>query len=212
MTRPVAVLAALLALVLPAYPLGAGAATDLPSCTGEAAVTVLVDPHGGEPGLRSFCDPDGGGTVAAELFERHGFPLTYVAGQPGFVCRVAGRPEDEPCVNGLDPGAYWSLWWSDGEGDWVYSSLSVDALEVPGGGAVAFSWDEVPGARPPSVEVGEAVPDTGGHGDREPQAVADPAEADGLPGWVAPGVLGVLLVAVAGVSAMRRRSSRREGS
>lgn len=124
-------------------------------CSTDTAVTVVVDFHELGGGLQQVCDPGGGGQKASVLFPDNGFPLTYVQRQPGFVCRVSGVPEEDPCVNTPPADAYWGLWWSDGEsGSWSYSSVGVASLTIPEGGSVAFSWNgsatkSPPGAPPP---------------------------------------------------------------
>ncbi len=62
-------------------------------------MTVVVDFHGLGGGLKQVCDPNGGGDTATQLFSSNGFALDYVQRQPGFVCRVSGKPSQDPCVN-----------------------------------------------------------------------------------------------------------------
>ncbi len=121
------------------------------ACGGATGVTVVADFNGLGGGVQGACVADGGGDKASSLFPVAGFPLTYAQRQPGFVCRVSGVPESDPCVNTSPADAYWGLWWSDGtNGRWTYSSLGVDSLRIPDGGSVAFSWDDVPGDARPS--------------------------------------------------------------
>lgn len=73
--------------------------------------------------------------------------------QPGFICRVAGVPADDPCVNTPPATAYWGLFYSDGRsGSWTYSSLGARGLKVPEGGYVGVAWQSggrsVPGLAP----------------------------------------------------------------
>lgn len=125
------------------------------ACSTDTGVSVVVDFQELGGGLQQVCDAGGGGERASALFPDNGFPLTYVQRQPGFVCRVSGVPEDDPCVNTPPADAYWGLWWSDGEsGSWSYSSVGVGSLTIPEGGSVAFSWNgsaskSPPGAPPP---------------------------------------------------------------
>ncbi len=121
-------------------------------CTGSTGVTVVVDHHQLGGGVQQACDADGGGKAASTVFPDSGFPLTYVQRQPGFVCRVAGAPSSDPCVNTPPASAYWSLWWSDGKsGTWTYASTGVGSLTVPDGGYVAFSWQGQDGKAAPGV-------------------------------------------------------------
>ncbi|GAB6983752.1 hypothetical protein [Nocardioides pyridinolyticus] len=144
-----AVAAALAATAYVALPAAPAAAAACPTADG---VTVVVDFHELEGGVRSVCVPDGGGEAASRLFPQAGFPLTYVRSQPGFVCRVSGKPADNPCMSTPPADAYWGLWWSDGRsGRWSYSSTSAGGLEVPDGGYVAFSWNGRSGSVPPGT-------------------------------------------------------------
>ena len=121
-------------------------------CSGSTGVTVVVDYHQLGGGVQQACDADGGGKVASTVFPDSGFPLTYVQRQPGFVCRVAGAPSSDPCVNTPPASAYWSLWWSDGKsGTWTYASTGVGSLKVPDGGYVAFSWQGQDGKAAPGI-------------------------------------------------------------
>ena len=186
---------------LPGAPAGAAGG----GCTPGHGVTVVVEFNqlGGHDVRR--CDAGGGGRPAARLMEDEGLPLTYVQRQPGFVCRVAGAPAQDPCVNTPPDDAYWSLWWSDGSTDsWTYATTGVDSLTVPDGGSVALAWDGRAGDVSPS-----ASPRADGASTALPRPAAsdratDPADG-GLPGWVAPAAIGLLLAAAAGTAVVRRR-------
>jgi hypothetical protein len=139
-----ALVAAAAGLVVPPP---AGAAT----CGGAGGVSVVVDFHQ-LGGLESACDAQGGGRTAAQQMTDVGHVLTRVQRQPGFVCRVDGKPKSDPCVDIPPSDAYWSLWWSDGKsGSWTYASVGVDSLKVPSGGYVALSWQGTSGKAPPRV-------------------------------------------------------------
>ncbi len=121
------------------------------ACSTATGVTVVVDFNGLGGGVQGACLADGGGEKASVLFEEGGFALTYAQREPGFVCRVAGVPTSDPCVNTSPANAYWGLWWSDGKnGRWTYSSLGAASLRIPDGGYAAFSWDDVEGSAEPS--------------------------------------------------------------
>lgn len=144
-----AVAAALAATAYVALPAAPAVAAACPTADG---VTVVVDFHELGGGVASVCVPGGGGDAASQLFPQAGFPLTYVQRQPGFVCRVSGKPADNPCVSTPPADAYWGLWWSDGtSGRWTYSSSGASGLTVPDGGYVAFSWNGSDGSVPPGT-------------------------------------------------------------
>ncbi|MCD4524436.1 hypothetical protein [Nocardioides sp. cx-173] len=192
-------------------PTQAAAAMAAP-CSG-GGVTVVVDFHELGGGVDADCDQDGAGKRAADLFASVGHPLTYAARQAGFVCRVSGLPQDDPCVTTAPADAYWGLWWSDGEsGTWTYSGLGAGALTIPDGGYVALSWDQRGGDARPRLEPGAASSGAtpGAPADRAPADTA-PATApagDGLPAFVAPVLIGTLFGAAGVAFLLRRRSGR----
>lgn len=167
--------AATATIVPPASPAAAAA------CSSADGVTLVVDFHELGGGVSQVCDPDGGDRSAAELFPANGFPLTYVQRQPGFVCRVSGKPtsEQESCVNTPPADAYWGLWWTDGEsGTWSYSSEGASSLSVPDGGSMAFSWNGSSTKSPPGV----AAPTHEDEPSPSPQPSSPPGGGGGGPG------------------------------
>lgn len=132
---------------------GAATAASAAACSGATGVTVVVDFNELGGGLTAACAADGAGKDASQVFTDAGYPLTYVQEDPGFTCRVSGKPADNPCARTPPATAYWSLWWSDGEtGSWVYSSSGVNTLQVPDGGYLAFAWHQGSGnAGPPDA-------------------------------------------------------------
>ena len=158
-----ATLAAAAYAVVPAAPSSAAA------CSGSDGVTVVVDFHQLDGGVQTACVADGGGDTAAQLFAAAGFALTYVQRTPGFVCRVSGKPADDPCVNTPPADAYWGLFWSDGRsGSWSYSTTGAASQHVPDGGYAGFSWQgsssrTLPGYRPAPHLTATASPTTATH-------------------------------------------------
>jgi len=120
-------------------------------CGSDSGVTVVVDFNQLGGGVQQACVAGGGGDAASSLFPAAGFTLDYAQRQPGFVCRVEGVPQSDPCINTAPADAFWSLWWSDGSGSWSYASVGAGSLNVPDGGFVAFSWDQSAGSEPPSA-------------------------------------------------------------
>ena len=145
--RPLAA-AALVAAGLVWLPSPAGAA----ACSSDSGVTVVVDFNdlrGND--LEQACVADQG--TAGDLFVAAGHDLENVSGQ-AFVCRVDDlpSPEDQSCTRTPPSNAYWGLWWSDGtNGAWTYASQGTYQLDVPDGGAVAFSWNGSSGTTKPGV-------------------------------------------------------------
>lgn len=131
--------ACLLAAAAGVVPLSSAEAS---TCSSADGVSVVVDFHELGGGVQTACVADGGGKNAATLFETAGFALTPVQRQDGFVCRVDGKPSNDPCVNTPPADAYWGLWWSDGtSGQWTYATRGAGSQTVPDGGYVAFSWN-----------------------------------------------------------------------
>lgn len=107
-------------------------------CSGPGKVTVVVDFKQLGGGVTAGCVSAGGS--ARSMFSAAGYSLTDVQRQPGFVCRVSGKPAGASCTNTPPTNAYWGLFWSKGNGRWTYSSLGAGSLRVPDGGYVAFTW------------------------------------------------------------------------
>ena len=184
-------------------------------------MTLVVDFHQLHHDDVRACVPGGAGQDAASLLAGAGLSLTDVQRQPGFVCRVDGLPADDPCVNTPPSDAYWSLWWSDGSsGRWTYSTVMAASLEVPDGGFVGLVWHqgaaEVRPAVRPTTGRGSAgrgsAPATAGTGPSGQAGQAGHAgqaapagDTGGLPVWVAPAAVGVLLAGAAGTALVRRR-------
>jgi hypothetical protein len=122
-----------------------------------SGVNVVVDYGALGGGIRKDCD-DSGNRNAAQAFENTGHHLSYAQRQPGFVCRVGGVPESDPCVNTSPADAYWGLYWSDGSSGWKYSTTAAGSLSVPAGGTVALSWQNGGAADPPGVAPAAPAP------------------------------------------------------
>ena len=115
------------------------------ACQRGTGVTVVVQGQG----FNSVRCVSSGGTASSN-FGAAGHSLTRVASQPGFVCKVDGRP-NIGCQNTPPSDAYWGLYWSRGDGGgWSYSNSGVGSLRVPNGGWVAFVFQDG-GRRSPSV-------------------------------------------------------------
>ena len=50
---------------------------------------------------------------------------------PGFVCRIAGKPSNDPCVNTSPASAYWAYWLAAPGGSWCYSTLGAGSRKPP---------------------------------------------------------------------------------
>jgi len=155
-------------------------------CPRGTGVTVVVDygPLGG--GVVTACDPDGAGRSATEVMGRTGFDLTYVNNQPGFVCRIDGKPDasQESCANTPPADAYWGLFSSDGDpATWAYSNEGAGSLDVPEGGSIGWRFEdggtrEDPGAPPTAAaSTPSPSPSPSPHQTRNPSSPS-PAPSD----------------------------------
>ncbi|KOX24506.1 hypothetical protein ADK67_18070 [Saccharothrix sp. NRRL B-16348] len=135
---------AVVGLALTATPLSAHAA----DCAG---VTVVVDFRSLGGGVQTGCAPGDPATGTAALTAA-GFGYTFASRQPGFVCRINGKPSSDPCVNTSPTTAYWGYWHGQPGGSWTYSSTSAAAYD-PAPGSVegwSFGAGEQPGIAPPA--------------------------------------------------------------
>jgi len=175
-------------------------------CAGHG-VTVVIEPASLGGKAEIACDADGAGRTAARIFADTGHRLTRVSSSPDFVCKVDIRPADASCGQVPPADAYWSLWWSDGSSPWTYASVGVDGLTVPDGGAVAFTWVDGSNDGTPRTALASAAasptasPSPRGAADKSTDAETDP----GLPGWVPPAAV-VVVLGAAGAIVARRRS------
>lgn len=143
-----ALLTVLAGAALVAVPAGPAAAAACPQGPG---VTVVVDFASLGGGTSTQCaagDPASG--VAA--LRGAGFTPTRAAQQPGyFLCRIDGKPANDPCQRTSPADAYWSYWHAKPGGSWTYSS-DGPANYNPAPGAVegwAFGAGKPPSTSPP---------------------------------------------------------------
>jgi hypothetical protein len=163
-------------LVVAAAGLGRPAPAQAASCGSATGVSVVVDFHQLGGGVATFCDSSGAGKTADAQLRDAGRSLTYVQRQPGFICRIDGKPADDPCVNTPPENAYWSLWWSDGKsGKWAYSSQGSASLRVPEGGYVAMSWQGQDAKAPPGLTPAAHVTPSSPSPSRHPSSAPGPS-------------------------------------
>jgi hypothetical protein len=133
------------ALAVPAAPAAAAA------CTQGSGVTVVVDFASLGGGTNTRCaagDPASG--VAA--LRAAGFSPTRAAQEPGyFVCRIDGKPANDPCQRTSPADAYWSYWHAKPGGTWAFSDRGAANYD-PAPGTVegwAFGAGKPPSSPPP---------------------------------------------------------------
>ena len=148
----VAVVAALVgaALAVPATPAMAAA------CGQGTGVTVVVEFASLGGGTQTRCasgDPSSG--LAA--LRGTGFTTTRAAQEPGyFVCRIDGKPANDPCQRTSPADAYWSYWHAKPGGSWTYSSTGPADFDPPRGTVEgwAFGAGKPPSSPPPKSAAG----------------------------------------------------------
>ena len=133
------------ALAVPAAPAAAAA------CPSGGGVTVVVDFASLGGGTQTRCasgDPASG--LAA--LRGAGFTPTRAAQQPGyFVCRIDGKPANDPCQRTSPANAYWSYWHAKPGGSWTYSDAGAADYDPPPGTVEgwAFGAGKPPSSAPP---------------------------------------------------------------
>ncbi|MGW4110427.1 hypothetical protein ACWEFJ_06070 [Actinosynnema sp. NPDC004786] len=144
--------AAVVGLAMTNAPLTAQAA----DCAG---VTVVVDFRSLGGGVQTGCAP-GDPATGTDALSAAGFGYTFAALQPGFVCRINGKPSSDPCRTTSPTTAYWGYWHGRPGESWVYSSTSASAYD-PAPGTVegwSFGAGEPPGIAPPAPAPKPAPP------------------------------------------------------
>ncbi|MCA1710486.1 MAG: hypothetical protein LC789_02145 [Actinobacteria bacterium] len=145
MRRLLATVVAGMALAIPAAPSRAAA----PACDG---VTVVVDFNSLGGGEQTGCaagDPSSGLTALRSA----GFTPTRAAQEAGyFVCRINGKPANDPCQKASPANAYWSYWHAQPGGTWTYSNSGAANYDPAPGTAEgwAFGDGKPPSGRPPA--------------------------------------------------------------
>jgi hypothetical protein len=150
MRRKAALLAvlAVAAIAVPAAPASAAA------CSQGGGVTVVVDfasLGGGTPTRCAAGNPSSG--LAA--LRGAGFQPTRAAQEPGyFLCRIDGKPANDPCQRTSPADAYWSYWHAKPGGSWSFSDTGAADYD-PAPGTVegwAFGAGKPPSSSPPQAQ------------------------------------------------------------
>lgn len=143
--RLVAVGVLVAAGLAPATPAAAAA------CAEGAGVTVVVDFASLGGGTDTDCAAGDPGSGLAAL-RAAGHEPTRAAQQPGyFVCRIDGKPANDPCQRTSPADAYWSYWYAEPGGSWTFSDTGA-ADRDPAPGTVegwAFGAGDPPSSPPP---------------------------------------------------------------
>lgn len=140
------------ALVGPGLTAGSAAASPTPkaaegrsadpkkgACTTAEGVTVIIDFQELGGGSYTSCAPNAPATGFKAL-EQAGISWTPTTRSPGFLCRIAGKPANDPCHVPSPTTAYWSYWLAPRGGHWCYSNLGAGSRRPPAGTVEGWSF------------------------------------------------------------------------
>ncbi len=144
------------------------------ACTTTDGVTVVIDFQelGGGVHVRCASQPI---TSGLDALRQAGIDYRTSVRQPGFLCRIAGKPESDPCVTTSPATAYWSYWLAPRGGRWCFSNLGAGNRVPPPGSVEGWSFAlnrSATTAPPPRFAIPPAVPGS-------PAAPLSPADCAG---------------------------------
>jgi hypothetical protein len=131
---------ALVSLLLLAGPVTPPASAD--SCDG---VWVVVDARDAGGTITTRCAP-GDPSTGLDALALAGHQVTDVPRIRGMVCTIDARPD--PC-NGAPADAYWSYWYTEAGGSWIYATAGAGTRD-PAPGSVE-GWRFGDGTAPPGI-------------------------------------------------------------
>lgn len=99
-------------------------------CLDNVGITVVVDFQELGGGVNVRCAP-GPVVDGFDAFAKAGINYQTTVRFSGFVCKIAGLPADDPCINTSPADAYWSYWIAPRGGEWCYSNLGAGARTGP---------------------------------------------------------------------------------
>jgi len=118
---------------------GAAAAWTPGACQTAQGVTVVVDFQELGGGVAVRCT-SGGVSNGIEALQSAGIGVETARNSSGFVCRLAGKPGNDPCINTSPASAYWSYWIAPRGGTWCYSNLGAGSRTPPAGAVEGWSF------------------------------------------------------------------------
>jgi len=132
-------------------------------CTDPSGVTVVIDFQELAPGGPQVrCAPGPVATGFAAL-EAAGISYQTTIKFPGFLCRIAGLPGNDPCQTTSPATAYWSYWIAARGGQWCYSNWGAGNRTPPPGSVEGWSFSlhkDGSTSPPPRQAVPAALPGT----------------------------------------------------
>lgn len=123
-------------------------------CTNNNDITIVIDFNelGGGVNVRCAPQPVGSGF---EAFQRTNIAVDDYR---GFVCRIAGVPEEGPCDRYPPSNYYWVYWLAPRGGEWCYSQVGAGNRTPPPGSVEGWSFFKKTSAKPKSTPPRYPVP------------------------------------------------------
>lgn len=174
----------LLADAAAAEPVHAQAWTD-GACATAAGVTVVIDFGDLGGGVHVRCAP-GAVSSGFDALNKVGVEFRTAIRQPGVLCRIAGQPADDPCIDTSPASAYWSYWLAPRGGAWCYSNWGAGNRVPPQGSVEGWSFSRgqtssnvpPPGLAPPALAGATAPALAASDCDPKPSAPKAPVGTD----------------------------------
>lgn len=108
--------------------------------TDNVGVTVIIDFQELGGGVNVRCT-ETAPTDGADALDRAGISWQgVVRWGRGFVCKIAGKPSNDPCIDTPPASAYWSYWLAPRGGEWCYSNFGVLNRTPPPGSVEGWSF------------------------------------------------------------------------
>lgn len=156
-------------------------------CTSADGVTVVIDFQELGGGIHVRCAPGPVESGFAAL-SRAGIDYQTTIRFPGFLCKIAGKPANDPCINASPATAYWSYWLASRGGVWCYSNWGAGNRTPPPGSVEGWSFSlnktastsPPPGITPPAPTPGIPPSELAGN-DCDPRSSAPKATQPASP-------------------------------
>jgi hypothetical protein len=82
-------------------------------------------------------------TSGFDALKKAGFTYTGAQRFPGLLCRIDGKPADDPCVNAPPPDRYWAYWTAPEPGrKWTYSDMGAGNRTPPPGSVEGWAFSD----------------------------------------------------------------------
>jgi hypothetical protein len=122
------------------------------ACPSGGGITVVVDFGSQGGGVQVRCVTEAV-TSGFDALKKAGFGYQGTTRFPGLLCRIDGKPADDPCVNAPPPDRYWAYWTASGPGaGWTYSDQGAGNRVPPAGSVEGWAFsdgcDRKPGSGP----------------------------------------------------------------